>query len=113
MIMADSLISQLPSVSAAGRQEAEKIMERVEQGRGCLLKTEEFVMPQMKSGLAETDPGGEWCNWVLYGDNLLLMEALLNGDPETSLPPLRGKISLIYIDPPFASRSNYRTCCTL
>ena len=31
----------------------------------------------------------------------------------TSLPPLRGKISLIYIDPPFASRSNYRTCCTL
>ena len=113
MIMADSLISQLPSVSAAGRQEAEKIMERVEQGRGCLLKTDELVMPQRKSGVAATEAVGEWCNRLLYGDNLLLMEALLTGDPLTALPPLRGKINLIYIDPPFASRSNYRTCCTL
>ena len=66
-------------------------MERVEQGRGCLLKTDEFVMPQMKSGLAETEPVGEWCNRLLYGDNLLLMEALLNGDPEYKFAASAGK----------------------
>ncbi|MGB3912694.1 MAG: hypothetical protein WBK70_04475, partial [Thermacetogeniaceae bacterium] len=88
-------------------------MERVGQGRGCLLKIDEFVMPQMKRELSETEPVDQWCNRLLYGDNLLLMEALLAGDPETALPPMRGKIDLIYIDPPFASRSNYRTCCTL
>ena len=39
---------------------------------------------------------------VLYeGDNLLIMQALLNGDPETGLPSMRGKIDLIYIDPPY------------
>lgn len=39
---------------------------------------------------------------VLYeGDNLLVMQALLNGDPETGLPSMRGKIDLIYIDPPY------------
>lgn len=112
MIMADSLIAQLPLISAGGRQEAEIILERVEQGKGCLMKTDELVMPQLH-GAAETDPVGEWCNRLLFGDNLLLMEALLSGDPSTGLPPLRGKIDLIYIDPPFASRSNYRTCCTL
>jgi len=113
MMMADSLIAQLPSISAAGRQEAERILERAEQGRGCLLKTDEFVFPRLQERVAETEPVGEWCNRLLYGDNLLLMEALLSGDPSTGLPPLRGKISLIYIDPPFASRSSYRTCCTL
>ena len=36
-----------------------------------------------------------------YGDNLLVMQALLNGDEATGLPSMRGKIDLIYIDPPF------------
>mgnify|MGYP000497253368 FL=1 len=34
----------------------------------------------------------------------LTMQALLAGDPQTGLPSLRGKVDLIYIDPPFDSR---------
>ena len=39
------------------------------------------------------------------------MAALLAGDAET--PSLRGKIDLIYNDPPFDSKADYRTKITL
>ena len=39
-------------------------------------------------------------NRLIWGDNLLAMHALLNQGYE-------GKINLIYIDPPFVSKSNY------
>ena len=41
------------------------------------------------------------------------MQALLSGDPATGLPSMRGKIDLIYIDPPFDSKADYRTKITL
>ena len=53
----------------------------------------------------------EWNNRLIYGDNLLAMAALLAGDEHT--PSLRGKVDLIYIDPPFDSKADYRTKVTL
>ena len=52
-----------------------------------------------------------WTNRLIYGDNLLAMAALLAGDENT--PSLRGKVDLIYIDPPFDSKADYRTKVTL
>lgn len=114
--MHDSLIARLPEIAVAGRKEAESILERVECSQGALLQVNEYVLPVMNSGRideAKAVPAGEWSNRLLYGDNLRLMEALLAGDAATGLPPLKGKIDLIYVDPPFASRSNYLTRCTL
>jgi adenine specific DNA methylase Mod len=37
------------------------------------------------------------------------MQALLAGDAATGLPSMRGKVDLIYIDPPFDSKADYRT----
>ena len=54
---------------------------------------------------------GDWTNRLIYGDNLLAMAALLAGDEHT--PSLRGKVDLIYIDPPFDSKADYRTKVTL
>ena len=48
-----------------------------------------------------------WTNRLIYGDNLLAMAALLAGDEHT--PSLRGMVDLIYIDPPFDSKADYRT----
>jgi len=48
---------------------------------------------------------GDNPNRLIYGDNLLAMSALLAGDEVT--PSMRGKIDLIYIDPPFNSNRNY------
>lgn len=38
----------------------------------------------------------EWLNRLVYGDNLLVMQSLLAGDPESGLPSMRNKIDLIY-----------------
>ncbi|MEN8172001.1 MAG: site-specific DNA-methyltransferase [Chloroflexota bacterium] len=46
-------------------------------------------------------PGGKPENRLIYGDNLAIMAALL--------PEYEGKISLIYIDPPFFSNKKYQT----
>ena len=52
-------------------------------------------------------------NMLIYGDNLLVMQALLAGDEAQGLPSMRGTIDLIYIDPPFDSKADYRTKITL
>jgi adenine-specific DNA-methyltransferase len=63
------------------------------------------------SGHPEFVAGQPWTNRLIYGDNLLAMAALLAGDENT--PSLRGKVDLIYIDPPFDSKADYRTKVTL
>lgn len=64
----------------------------------------------LDSDLRRND-GQAWTNRLIYGDNLLAMAALLAGDDTT--PSLRGKVDLIYIDPPFDSKADYRTKVTL
>ena len=51
----------------------------------------------------------QWFNRLIYGDNLLVMQALLAGDDASGIPSMRGNIDLIYIDPPFDSKADYRT----
>ncbi|NBS71346.1 site-specific DNA-methyltransferase, partial [bacterium] len=48
-------------------------------------------------------------NRLVYGDNLLVAQSLLAGDEASGLMSMRGKIDLIYIDPPFDSKADYRT----
>lgn len=55
----------------------------------------------------------QWKNRLIYGDNILVMQGLLAGDPTSGLESMRGKIDLIYIDPPFDSKADYRTKITL
>ncbi len=64
-----------------------------------------------EAGSARTEAAEGWRNRLIYGDNLLAMAALLAGDETT--PSLRGKVDLIYIDPPFDSKADYRTKVTL
>ena len=83
------------------------------------LQTRELVIPAKTqhrptfSRAAALDPSenGHVENRLIYGDNLLTMAALLAGNDET--PSLRGKVDLIYIDPPFDSKADYRTKVTL
>ena len=82
------------------------------------LQTNELVLPAKDTaglfkGTAPQLNEREWMNRLIYGDNLLAMQALLAGDPATGLPSMRGKVDLIYIDPPFDSKADYRTKVTL
>jgi site-specific DNA-methyltransferase (adenine-specific)/adenine-specific DNA-methyltransferase len=46
--------------------------------------------------------GGNWSNKLIFGDNLQIMKSLLD-DPE-----VKGRVKLIYIDPPFATKQEFR-----
>jgi len=113
-----SLIEQLPKIVSDGKREVERIMDRLSSSNKLTLQTNEYVLPSKdRSGLFLGDlkpiDENQWFNRLVYGDNLLVMQALLAGDPETGLPSMRGKIDLIYIDPPFDSKADYRTKITL
>ena len=81
-------------------------------GQTSLIESPQPVLGEatttVRSGPVEGQP---WANRLIYGDNLLAMAALLAGDDTT--PSLRGKVDLIYIDPPFDSKADYRTKVTL
>lgn len=139
--MPKSLLEQLPEIVANGRKQAEKILEGIESRHRVGLQTREVVLPardtkaqdwiaqQSKANQREVFAPGQaslldnpqatlgaapeapWANRLIYGDNLLAMAALLAGDDNT--PSLRGKVDLIYIDPPFDSKADYRTKVTL
>ena len=120
--MAKSLIEELPRIVNEGRREAQQILERLSSGTQIGLQTNELVLPskdvsglfkgsspQIPNAFNNAVGDGNWMNRLIYGDNLLAMQALLAGDASTGLPSLRGKVDLIYIDPPFDSKADYRT----
>lgn len=140
--MAKSLLEQLPEIVANGRKEAERILESLESRHRVSLQTREWVLPSKdtaaqdwitanarQQNLASVQGGlfgqaqpslddaegaakdDHWNNRLIYGDNLLAMAALLAGDAQN--PSLRGCVDLIYIDPPFDSKADYRTKVTL
>ena len=130
--MSQSIINMLPKVVREGRREANRILEGLSNSARITLQTNELVIPNkdatqeellnsqrkdplsLSLSLSLSNRGIEkntasWNNRLIYGDNLLVMQALLAGDPETGMPSMRGKVDLIYIDPPFDSKADYRT----
>jgi adenine-specific DNA-methyltransferase len=114
--MSKSLLEQLPRIVAAGKRQASQILEQLEGRSRVSLQTRELVIPSKDRGGFnfwgnDGESATETPNRLIYGDNLLAMAALLAGDEST--PSLRGRIDLIYIDPPFDSKADYRTQITL
>lgn len=107
-----SLIDKLPSIVAEGKKKVARILENIDNGEKLTLQTNEYVLPSKNTnnlfnGILRDPSKKEWINRLVYGDNLLAMQALLIGDDIT--PSLRNSIDLIYIDPPFDSKADYRT----
>lgn len=117
--MPKSLLEQLPEIVKEGRRQAERILESLEGRHRVRLQTREWVLPSRDTSAADwigqaqrrahldADGSTGWTNRLIYGDNLHAMAALLAGDDDT--PSLRGQVDLIYIDPPFDSKADYRT----
>ena len=111
--MAKSLLEQLPGIVAAGKRQAAQILEQLDGPNKVSLQTRELVIPGKDTDAVDlfSSSDGEVdrdkLNRLIYGDNLLAIAALLAGDKET--PSLRNKVDLIYIDPPFDSKADYRT----
>ncbi len=109
-----SLIELLPKVVSEGRREANRILDGLSAASRITLQTNELIQPNRDRSQSEIlnddiEYVDDWKNRLVYGDNLLVMQALLAGDPASGLPSMRGKIDLIYIDPPYDSKADYRT----
>ncbi|MDW7727157.1 MAG: hypothetical protein SCH70_08635 [Candidatus Methanoperedens sp.] len=107
-----SLIGDLPKIVSEGKKEAQKILDGLSSKNRKTLQTNELVLPTKAEGgyfgqSIKTDYKNEWFNRLIYGDNLLAMQALLAGNSNT--PSMRGKMNLVYTDPPFDSKADYRT----
>ena len=115
-----SLIEALPDIVRKGKKEAEQIMQQIADGRRLKLQTNEIVIPSKDTNYQtlfenfkkEYDEKARQ-NRLIYGDNLLTMAALIAGDEANGVPSLIWKIDLIYIDPPYDSKADYRTKITL
>ena len=117
--MPKSLLEELPQIVAEGRRQAERILEGLESKHRVRLQTREWVLPSrdvtaadwiaqaQRATRLDDGTGDGWTNRLIYGDNLHAMAALLAGDEDS--PSLRGQVDLIYIDPPFDSKADYRT----
>ena len=119
-----SIIDLLPKVVTEGKREASRILDGISDDSRITLQTNELVVPSRDSNFqdlwkqldeetrnnaaAQSLADGPWKNRMVYGDNLLVMQALLAGDSATGLPSMRGQVDLIYIDPPFDSKADYR-----
>ena len=112
-----SLLDQLPSIVLEGKREAERIIDRAESTYRLGLQNRELVIPSRDSNWQDlfnnnsVENVNNEPNRLIYGDNLLAIAALIAGSDES--PSLRGKVDLIYIDPPFDSRTDYRTSIRL
>ena len=122
--MSKSLLDQLPGIVAAGKRQAQQILEQLEGRNRVTLQTRELVVPSKDTASVDLfrHVGGELSggdiapdhnqpNRLIYGDNLLAMAALLAGDEDN--PSMRGSVDLVYADPPFDSKADYRTKVTL
>jgi adenine-specific DNA-methyltransferase len=112
--MSISLLDQLPGIVAEGKKRAIQVLEGLDGAHRVTLQTRELVIPNKDTSEADllrqfrgNDVDSEFPNRLIYGDNLLAIAALLSGDDQN--PSMRGKVDLIYIDPPFDSKANYRT----
>lgn len=110
--MKESLIEELPKILRKGKKKAQKILDEISKPNKLVLQTNEVVLPSKdNSGLfkghVKEISSDQWFNKLIYGDNILSMQALLAGSENE--PSMRGKIDLIYIDPPFDSKADYRT----
>lgn len=109
-----SLLEQLPSIVAEGKREAERVMERAESNYRLGLQTRELVVPSRDANIEDLFKSKKdhseknvYPNRLIYGDNLLAMATLLAGENEGV--SFRGTVDLIYIDPPYDSKADYRS----
>ncbi|NLJ78017.1 MAG: site-specific DNA-methyltransferase [Tissierellia bacterium] len=90
-----SIIGSLPRIIENGIERAETIINSPEISMG----RKEIVYPM---GHGEADPDTKaWSNRLYRADNLMAIKDLLRRG-------YRGEIDLIYIDPPFLTKSRYR-----
>jgi len=96
---------KIPTIEYAGKRSEALILSQAGlMGGGSPLQVERCFESNSQVDQVE---GDDWKNLIIQGDNLqFLKTCYLNQDPLIK-DKVKGKIKLIYIDPPFATKSDF------
>ena len=98
-MIGDSIMYEFCNIIKRGNEEIEKLLN----ADTLHIKNDQAIVPS-KNGKVDVFEDRDLENRFIFGDNLYIMNALLHGSGHESM---KGKIDLIYIDPPFLSKANY------
>jgi len=84
------------------KQEYELVYSEKEREEDILAETMRVPLQPVKTFCNDRKTKDNWTNKLIFGDNLQALKELMY-DPE-----VKGKVKLIYIDPPFATRQEFR-----
>jgi len=85
------------------RREYELVYVGKEREEDIIANTWGVPLQAVKTfNLPKKAPRPEWTNRLIFGDNLQVMKRLLDD------PDVKGKVKLVYIDPPFATRQDFQ-----
>jgi site-specific DNA-methyltransferase (adenine-specific)/adenine-specific DNA-methyltransferase len=97
---------KIPTIEYAGKKQESLILTHAKlMGGGTPLQVERCFENSEHRDNYET--GNEWTNMIVQGDNLqFLKTCYINQDPLIK-DKIKGKVKLIYIDPPFATKRDF------
>ncbi len=75
-----------------------------------ILANEDGSVPvplQIEKSFNQTKAKCDWKNLLVFGDNLQLLKTIYENNNEIIKDKVKGKVKLIYIDPPFATDSDW------
>ena len=91
--------AKIPTLEYAGKRSKATILAEAGAGIGAApLQTVRYFGKIKK---------GEWSNLIVQGDNLQFLKTCYNNTDPLIEDKVKGKVKLIYIDPPFATKSDF------
>lgn len=91
--------AKIPTLEYAGKRSKAAILAEAQAGIGA-------APLQTVRCLGETK-NGEWKNLIVQGDNLQFLKTCYRNVDPLIKNKVKGKVKLIYIDPPFATKSDF------
>lgn len=90
------------------RRECELVYDGKARESDILAET--MPVPLQQTRMFGNTTNGDWCNKLIFGDNLQIMKSLLNDKQSGKLCNADGTpgIRLVYIDPPFSTKREMR-----
>ncbi len=88
----------------AGKMRKEDVLADNEEAKAVPLQSEKIFNGE-RYPLAAKD----WHNLLVFGDNLQILKTFYRNEDPLIKDKIKGKVKLIYIDPPFASEEDFST----
>lgn len=95
----------------AGKMRKEDILADNEEAKAVPLQIEKIFNGKKYPLYSKACPAhkcGDWHNLLVFGDNLQILKTFYKNEDPLIKNKIKGKVKLIYIDPPFATKDEFQ-----